>query len=233
MLRAEQGRWSAPDGREGSLLGPSADPETRGPLLHPRSRGPSGGPQGQQGGVRPWPTAIGGATPVREVSTMRRAGVVLPGVVGLAAVTLVCAYVWRPWQLHWGATAEEVSRPMPGDDSVPRPRFDAARAVTIEAAPEHVWPWLAQMGAFTRAGWYSYDARRWPRRVRPPGSLDPCGTRWRRHRAGRCCTTPSGCGSGLRSGRSLGPSTGPPGAGSCVGSPTSATSSRLVPSSTL
>jgi hypothetical protein len=89
---------------------------------------------------------------------MRRAGVFLPGVVGLAAVTLVYAYVWRPWQLHWGATAEEVSRPMPGDDIVPRPWFDATRAVTIEAAPEHVWPWLAQMGAFTRAGWYSYDA---------------------------------------------------------------------------
>jgi uncharacterized protein YndB with AHSA1/START domain len=47
---------------------------------------------------------------------------------------------------------------MPGDDVVPRPWFDATRAVTIEATPEHLWPWLAQMGAFTRAGWYSYDA---------------------------------------------------------------------------
>jgi Polyketide cyclase / dehydrase and lipid transport len=83
---------------------------------------------------------------------------VLRSAVGVAGVALLYARVWRPWQLHWGATADEVSRPLPGDDIVPRPWFDATRAVTIEAAPEHVWPWLAQMGAFTRAGWYSYDA---------------------------------------------------------------------------
>jgi proline iminopeptidase len=29
-------------------------------------------------------------------------------------------------------------------------------AVTIEAPPEQVWPWLAQMG-YDRAGWYSWD----------------------------------------------------------------------------
>lgn len=30
------------------------------------------------------------------------------------------------------------------------------QAITIDAAPEHVWPWLAQLGA-GRGGWYSYD----------------------------------------------------------------------------
>ena len=30
------------------------------------------------------------------------------------------------------------------------------RAVTIDAPPSAVWPWLAQMG-FGRGGWYSYD----------------------------------------------------------------------------
>jgi uncharacterized protein YndB with AHSA1/START domain len=29
-------------------------------------------------------------------------------------------------------------------------------AVTIDAPPDRVWPWLVQMGA-DRAGWYSYD----------------------------------------------------------------------------
>jgi proline iminopeptidase len=29
-------------------------------------------------------------------------------------------------------------------------------AVTIEASPEHVWPWLVQMG-WDRGGWYSWD----------------------------------------------------------------------------
>jgi hypothetical protein len=33
----------------------------------------------------------------------------------------------------------------------------ATRAITIQAPPEAVWPWLAQMGGYTRAGWYSYD----------------------------------------------------------------------------
>lgn len=46
---------------------------------------------------------------------------------------------------------------MPGDDLVPRATLQATRAVTIDASPESVWPWLVQMGGYTRAGWYSYD----------------------------------------------------------------------------
>ncbi len=34
--------------------------------------------------------------------------------------------------------------------------FVATRAITVHACPEHVWPWLVQIG-FNRAGWYSYD----------------------------------------------------------------------------
>jgi hypothetical protein len=45
---------------------------------------------------------------------------------------------------------------MPGDEVVSRPTFNATRAVTIEAQPKDVWPWIAQMG-FGRGGWYSYD----------------------------------------------------------------------------
>jgi len=62
----------------------------------------------------------------------------------------------RPWQLRWGATDEEVGRAMPGDDVVKQPTFNATRAVTIQARPEEVWPWLVQIGC-KRAGWYSYD----------------------------------------------------------------------------
>ena len=29
--------------------------------------------------------------------------------------------------------------------------------MTIRRAPRDVWPWLVQMGAGSRAGWYSYD----------------------------------------------------------------------------
>lgn len=64
--------------------------------------------------------------------------------------------LFRPWQLSWGATADEVSRPLPGDDVVPDPTFDASRAITIAARPDQIWPWLLQVGV-KRAGWYSYD----------------------------------------------------------------------------
>lgn len=89
----------------------------------------------------------------------------------------------RPWQLTWGATATEVTRPLPSDDLVTDPTFDATRAITLDAPPEQVWPWLVQMG-LTRAGWYSYDlldnlARPSARRLLPelqdlrPGDIVP------------------------------------------------------------
>jgi hypothetical protein len=57
--------------------------------------------------------------------------------------------------LTWGATRAEARAALPGDDLV-RDRWRTTRAVTINATPEDVWPWLVQMG-FDRAGWYSYD----------------------------------------------------------------------------
>ena len=58
--------------------------------------------------------------------------------------------------MRWGATDEEVTRPLPGDHILPQPGFSATRAITIAARPEHIWPWPVQMGS-GRAGWYSYD----------------------------------------------------------------------------
>ncbi len=62
----------------------------------------------------------------------------------------------RPWTMRWGATDEEATRPMPGDGVVGRADYNATRAITINAAPEDVWPWLVQIGS-GRGGWYSYD----------------------------------------------------------------------------
>lgn len=64
--------------------------------------------------------------------------------------------VLRPWQLTWGATPDEVTRALPGDDRVKRPTFCATRAVTIGAPAERIFPWLVQVGV-KRGGWYSYD----------------------------------------------------------------------------
>src|SRR3954471_19726961 len=76
----------------------------------------------------------------------------------LAVAAAAAAYLGlvRPRQLTWGATRDEVSRALPGDDLVSRPTFNATRAISIGAPPEAVWPWLVQVGT-TRAGWYSYD----------------------------------------------------------------------------
>jgi hypothetical protein len=83
-----------------------------------------------------------------------RAGLKILTVAAVAAVTYV--KIWRPWELTWGATPDEVSRPLPGDDLVTRPTFSATRAISIDAPPEQIWPWLVQVGN-KRAGWYSYD----------------------------------------------------------------------------
>jgi hypothetical protein len=78
-------------------------------------------------------------------------------VIAAALVGAVAFFqLYRPWELRWGATGEELARRMPGDEIVRRPTFDATRAVTIDASPEDIWPWLVQIG-FGRAGWYSYD----------------------------------------------------------------------------
>jgi len=62
----------------------------------------------------------------------------------------------RLWELRWGATDEEVALRAPGDELVRDPNLVATRAVTVDAPPEAVWPWLVQIGT-GRAGWYSYD----------------------------------------------------------------------------
>jgi hypothetical protein len=64
--------------------------------------------------------------------------------------------VGRPWQLHWGASARESEGSLPGDELIPKPDLTATRAITIAAAPEHVWPWIVQLGQ-GRGGFYSYD----------------------------------------------------------------------------
>jgi hypothetical protein len=54
------------------------------------------------------------------------------------------------------ATAFERHRSLPVDTLIPDPLFTSTHAITIDAPPEEVWPWIAQMGA-GRAGWYSWD----------------------------------------------------------------------------
>ena len=74
------------------------------------------------------------------------------------AVTLAVAYWFalRPRLGRWGATSSELTRVMAGDSLILDPTFTFTTAVTINARPEHIWPWLVQMG-YQRGGLYSYD----------------------------------------------------------------------------
>jgi pimeloyl-ACP methyl ester carboxylesterase len=55
------------------------------------------------------------------------------------------------------ATRSERTCALPGDDRIPDAIDTLTHAITIRCAPQDIWPWLVQMGAGSRAGWYSYD----------------------------------------------------------------------------
>ncbi|HUW16213.1 MAG TPA: SRPBCC family protein, partial [Actinomycetes bacterium] len=85
---------------------------------------------------------------------MRR--VLLPAAVAALATVGAYATALRRRQLCWGATSDEVGMPLPGDELLGTADLVATRAVSIRAAVEDVWPWLAQMGQ-GHGGLYSYD----------------------------------------------------------------------------
>jgi len=45
---------------------------------------------------------------------------------------------------------------MPGDELLGPDAASTTRAITIDAQPEDVFPWLLEIG-YGRGGWYSYD----------------------------------------------------------------------------
>jgi hypothetical protein len=76
--------------------------------------------------------------------------------VGPTLAVLWAAYlaVLHPWLMSWGATPAEVAMALPGDDLAAGPVSYFTRAITIEAPPSSVWPWIVQIGQ-DRAGFYS------------------------------------------------------------------------------
>jgi hypothetical protein len=58
--------------------------------------------------------------------------------------------------VDWGSTAAERTRVMSGDALIANATYSATLAVTVDAAPQDIWPWLVQMG-YRRGGLYSYD----------------------------------------------------------------------------
>ncbi len=85
-----------------------------------------------------------------------RAGLAATVAVAAAGVEVATYPRWRPWCLHWGATEDEASRVLPGDDLLPNPQVVTTRAIGIHAPASMIWPWLVQMGP-GRGGAYTYD----------------------------------------------------------------------------
>jgi hypothetical protein len=76
----------------------------------------------------------------------------------LCAALAVAGYLRiRQPILTWGATHAEAAGPLAGDELLPEADGISTRAIDIDAPPNDVWPWLAQMGPAPRGGAYTYD----------------------------------------------------------------------------
>jgi hypothetical protein len=95
---------------------------------------------------------------MKDKSHTKKWSKMILGLAGAVAGAVAAYILWiRPRILRWGATDEEVNRPLPGDALLPTAQMEETHAITIHAPASRVWPWLVQIG-HQRAGWYSYDA---------------------------------------------------------------------------
>ncbi|MBJ7459147.1 MAG: SRPBCC family protein [Thermoleophilaceae bacterium] len=74
-----------------------------------------------------------------------------------AAATGIYHCFLRERLLNWGATDAEVAATLPGDELLPTADGVSTRAITIDAPPGAVWPWIVQIGPSPRGGVYTYD----------------------------------------------------------------------------
>ena len=74
----------------------------------------------------------------------------------IAGVMVIYHFVIRPKILRRGATKNEASRKLPGDEITPRKPFRSTMATNLNASAKDIWPWLVQMG-WGKAAFYSYN----------------------------------------------------------------------------
>ena len=87
---------------------------------------------------------------------MRKLSLLALGMVAASAAARAYSVFWRRPVLDWGTRPDEVVRRLPGDEFLEAADVVATRAITIEAPPSAIWPWLIQMGP-GRGGVYTYD----------------------------------------------------------------------------
>jgi hypothetical protein len=83
----------------------------------------------------------------------------------LGSIVLVEAALIRLGRTY-GSTSQERALQLPGDAIVEDPEVVTDHAITIDAPPAAVWPWLVQMG-WGRGGWYT---ARWVDRLLFPAN---------------------------------------------------------------
>ncbi len=76
---------------------------------------------------------------------------------GLTVLAVTIIAMLTPWMDRWGATDEEIAASFPGDELLLEPASFLNRAVTVNALPEEIYPWIVQLGA-GRGGMYSYTS---------------------------------------------------------------------------
>jgi hypothetical protein len=79
-----------------------------------------------------------------------------PTILVMLTVAVLYWFPVRRWMSRWGATPSDLSRVMAGDRLLIDPTYSGTLAVSIDAPPEDIWPWLVQIG-YQRGGLYSYD----------------------------------------------------------------------------
>lgn len=85
---------------------------------------------------------------------MNRSLIRTVGLVGASAAAY--HFLIRPRILRRGATDEEASSVLAGDEIPPSKPFRSTMATTLAATPAEIWPWLVQVG-WERGAFYSYN----------------------------------------------------------------------------
>lgn len=74
---------------------------------------------------------------------------------GLLVLVVLIVVALTPWMDRWGATDAEIAATYPGDELLAEPASFVNRAITINAPPSAIYPWIVQLDA-KKGGWYSY-----------------------------------------------------------------------------
>jgi hypothetical protein len=74
----------------------------------------------------------------------------------ITMLVLAHALIVRPYYMHWGTTKSETNMALPGDSLINKLCVVSTRAITIQAPPSCIWPWLLQLGQ-GRGGYYTYE----------------------------------------------------------------------------